>query len=172
MSMSTKYDKTKILITNKNTDEGLQVGNFVTKIIKDEYIDETIVLIKYLYNQGECKDLFTLGNNFSIVTQTDLYDIDNNYKKLEPRQEEIKCITLVRKYKSLRTEIDTDDILVFSTSGNNSEKVDRLIEREEKEQLNNTIYKIKTPIFRIDKYDSEKFLDKLFKKVKEITNKQ
>lgn len=166
MSRNTKYDKTKIIITNNNTDECMQIGDFVTKIIKDEYMDETIILIKYLYNQGECKNLFVLGSNFNIITQTDLYDIENNFNKLEPRQEETKCITLVRKYKSLRTEIDTDDIVVFSTKSNNSSRVDNLIEREEKEQLNNTIYKIKTPTIKFDKYNADEILKSILKEVK------
>ncbi|MEO2601070.1 hypothetical protein [Clostridium butyricum] len=104
-----------------------------SKFVKEEYRDETIILIKSEWGYDDIE--FKKYNVFSekINRQGENYNVDEVF---------IGEFELVRKYKTYNSK-DTDYCYVISNnySDKTDSRVNSIIEREEKEQLNNTIYK-------------------------------
>ena len=121
----------------KNGNEKFKFDRFdfykKSKFVKEEYKDETVILIKSGWGYDDIE--FKKYNVFSekINRQGENYNID---------EVSIGEFELVRKYKTYNSK-DTDYCYVISNnySDKTDSRVNSIIEREEKEQLNNTIYK-------------------------------
>ena len=112
-----------------------------SKFVKEEYKDETIILIKSEWGYDDIE--FKKYNVFSEKINTQSKYIDK-YGESYYNVDEVLIgeFELARKYKTYNSK-DTDYCYVISNnySDKTDSRVNSIIEREEKEQLNNTIYK-------------------------------
>lgn len=114
----------------------------IVKILEEKYKDQTIYLVKCGFHP-----CLAVGCNYNLIINT--YLCNKNYEIINELNHSFETeVSYVRRLKSknCNSTNSSDEILILVSNYRDDEiterRIDRIIEREEKEQLNNTVYKI------------------------------
>jgi|GEM_PF-4155532 len=125
------------------------------KVLRDETIDERIILLKYVSTTEGLDSMLETGKLF--ILELDRPIMSMSAEMIEIKNEKLENMYLVNKYTSRNTNGNNCDFILVFSSNLESGRFNRLLEKEEKEQLNNTIYKVKPN----DTYKVEVKLEKI-----------
>lgn len=140
--------------------------DWATKVMVEENKDELLVLIKHETTSNDLENI-EIGQSIDMVFEYLSKSLDDS--SVFSTKKGYKNMHLISKY---HTDIhyDTDMIKIFS-SKRDSNNIDRIIRRDEQEQLRNTTYKLKpnSVTYNVNcdlkdlKLDVEKFTDEITK---------
>ena len=152
----------------------------VAKFMDEKYgKDERVILIKYVVDNTDLDNLLNYKNNklismpFKITLENWLEN--NNKEFIDCKNEILENMYLCRDFKTKVTDgSSTDRVLVFSNVIGSYKNVNRIIDREQNEQLNNAIRSRKeSNFYTLEKYIKEfsKSGEKIASALKSIENK-
>lgn len=147
------------------------------KVLRDETVNENIILLKYVSTTERLNSILVIGNKFILELGRPIMSME--MESIDIKNEKLEDMYLVNRFTSRNTNGNNSDFVLVFSSDCESGRFNRLLEKEEKEQLNNTIYKVRpNDIYKIEVKlqninDTMKNTEKAFEKmIDKVTKEQ
>lgn len=133
----------------------------VGKVIREKTDGNEIILVRNVFANEKLENILNTGRfNITLIT----YKFDCNMEYIGEIKETIKNMRLVKKFTTrVANPSNADVCYVFADDNNNYKDIDRIIQRDNNEQIVRAIRDIRV---NIDIYNIVKSIDGLCKMVK------